>query len=707
MMVLSCGIKPKQLILLFFPILTVIWGLILNHISGPHFLSRTDPEYVYLLNGMNVALMEFDRIGHVDHPGTPFQLISGIFIRIIFWISGEGSLFEDVVSQPEKYLFWSSFFLNTITAYLIYWVSSLVYKNKGGIFSALLIPSSLFLFTVIIDLPNRYIPDRLLLIVILLFAGLYIKYRFTVIHTRKFAIWAGIIMALGITTKINFIPFIILPFFLITPRKGKLQYSISLIVATALFILPINHKLDTFWNFAVNLTTHGGLYGSGGKQVFNPATLWDNLVYIVFDNPFFVVLFFVAILFLILQLVRKDFPKTNKSDIYFLLGFLVVAIMSIVMVTKHYKNYYMIPILSVSGLVAYVLWNLVKGSKFSNLFRYLLIFVEVLVFAHAMTIIIPGYGQRIWQKQKDLRAGYFIQKHVTSEDYLLIEPTWMAGPMIENGLVYGFSYLNHRFLFYNAYEAVFPNNVLTYEGISQPYKYMRLLEAGDEWILKSGKNVFLLSSPGRNGEFLISDLYEKSNALGIKLKTETVYTDELKGYHILKISNQDGWKVKQEFQCAFEQARDDYLLTDDGLKRLEGPFFQTDEAAASGEHSIWLDSQFDKSPAYVLSSVKQGDFIQASIKRYRGKEIPKGKLVIQYTDAETGDDVFKDVNTNYLIHSDWELVRIDFKVDHKPKENRIRCFYKHVGNQQLFDDFEIKHCSKLGDEESANSFSTN
>ena len=69
-------------ILLFIPVLSVIWSLVLNHLSGPHYLSRTDPEYVYLLNGMNVSLLEFDRIGHVDHPGTPFQLITGLFMTL-------------------------------------------------------------------------------------------------------------------------------------------------------------------------------------------------------------------------------------------------------------------------------------------------------------------------------------------------------------------------------------------------------------------------------------------------------------------------------------------------------------------------------------------------------------------------------------------------------------------------------------------------
>ena len=57
----------------------------------PFYASRIDPEYVYLINGLNCGIFKFPRIGHMDHPGTPFQFFTGICIRFIHLFFGKGS----------------------------------------------------------------------------------------------------------------------------------------------------------------------------------------------------------------------------------------------------------------------------------------------------------------------------------------------------------------------------------------------------------------------------------------------------------------------------------------------------------------------------------------------------------------------------------------------------------------------------------------
>lgn len=99
----------NKALIYFIPVISILWSLYLIHLAGPFYLNRIDPEFPYLVNGLNCARLDFSRIGHIDHPGTPFQLLTGIFIRITYWIAGQGTVVEDVITRPEFYLSWPSY----------------------------------------------------------------------------------------------------------------------------------------------------------------------------------------------------------------------------------------------------------------------------------------------------------------------------------------------------------------------------------------------------------------------------------------------------------------------------------------------------------------------------------------------------------------------------------------------------------------------
>ena len=89
--------------------------------NGPFYLTRIDPDYVYLLNGLNSGIFRFDRIGHVDHPGTPFQIFLGASIDLIHMFSGRGNVVEDVLTRPEFYMRNSSHILAIVFAFFLLW----------------------------------------------------------------------------------------------------------------------------------------------------------------------------------------------------------------------------------------------------------------------------------------------------------------------------------------------------------------------------------------------------------------------------------------------------------------------------------------------------------------------------------------------------------------------------------------------------------
>ncbi len=208
------GMSRNKKLIFIIPSLFVVWSLYLFHLYGPFYLSRIDPEYVYLLNGLNCSILDFVRIGHVDHPGTPFQLITGLFIRIVYWAAGHGTVVDDVISRPEFYLGWSSFLLTMLTAGVTLWIGKVVIRNGGNFIDVLILQSSVFLNVILIDLPARYIPDRILLVYTLILVGLCVKYFYEEKYTsRKFAVHSGILMGIGFITKFNFLPILDYSFF--------------------------------------------------------------------------------------------------------------------------------------------------------------------------------------------------------------------------------------------------------------------------------------------------------------------------------------------------------------------------------------------------------------------------------------------------------------------------------------------------------------
>ncbi len=678
------------------PVLWVAWNLVLNHLSGPHYLSRSDPEYVYLLNGLNAAMVQFDRIGHVDHPGTPFQLITGVFIALIHAASGSGTMAEDVITSPEKYLFLSSFFLSLITAGLFYRISRQEFRRSSSLTGALLIPASILLYSVVIDLPSRYIPDRLLMIILLGFAALGINYLHHGYSRKKFILFSALLMAMGVVTKINFLPFLVLPLFFLEGWKGRISYTAYLGLFTILFFLPVHKKFMDFWQFAMQVSTHDGLYGGGSDKMLDPVAFIRNLGLIVKDNPAFGAIFLLAAGTLALLLSRSSWRREFGAENRLLAGFVAVSVMMSVIVAKHYKNYYMIPALIYSGFALYVLRGIAVRAGLTRYFTILVLAGGLFVLVLNGLYLVPGYGHRIERNTREMLAGQAMGQLIGTGDYLLVEPTWMAGPTPVNGLVYGISYIAHRHYFFDDYEKVYPD-VITYEGTDRPLRFFRLLEASNESILKSGKDIYLLSSPGRNAPDIARYLDSCAAGYGVMLRADTVFSDPMIDYSLLRINNLNGWTTTTEVRYGYETVIEGALLDDRGMNPLRGPTEQVSGSAGKGSHSLALGGQARSTPAFVLPGIRQGDLIEWTIKRNRGAEADDGELTASYTGNDGEKRIMTARERLSSIHPRWELVRLTMTVDEQPADSTVTGQYIfHGEGRQVVDDFSVRHMTVKG-----------
>jgi hypothetical protein len=676
-----------------FPFSVIIWSAYLLQINGPFYLTRIDPDYVYLLNGLNVARFDFSKIGHIDHPGTPFQVLTGIFIRLIHWVAGRGPIVDDVATRPEFYLFILSTLLSILTAIIILWLGKVVLSTGKDILGALIMQSSLFVNIILIELPGRYIPDRMLSLVALVFLGFCVKYLYAENYTsKKFAIHSGIILGIGFVTKFNFLPLLVIPLFLLLKMKDRFLYIISLTLSSIISFLPIYDKFTDFRRFIFSIVNHDGLYGSGSQKIIDTKSFLYNTILIFKENYIFSILLLVSILLVIVLWFKHR--KTFKKELLYFISLYVVVLLGTILTAKHYKHYYFIPVLSLTGFTVYVLLKI--GRKLFNprliniIFSFLLVFMVCL----PMLVNFKTFADRPQENYNTKLTAEFINENVNPNEYILIEPTWMSGLTVSNGLIYGLSYIRDRNYYYNEFERNYAN-VITWNGFKKPLESLKMIDMNNETIFKSGRNIVTFSTPGRYSDEILSYIDSCSNIYGIPYLRDTIYENLANNNYVIRLQNVSGWYEKTVIKCGFEKITGNILLSDDEKFALNGQFNVTEKFASNGANSLTLNSILSKSPDIRIQNVQAGDYIEVSVKRKRGKQEKKGNLnlCIKYPDGQ----IVKLAEGKFIsvIHYQWELLRLETTIKKIPENGELVCFYNFYGpNIEYIDDFTVKHFSK-------------
>ena len=680
------------------PGIVIIWSLFILKLYGPFYLTRIDPDYIYLLNGLNCAQLDFIRIGHVDHPGTPFQILTGLLIRITYWIAGQGPIVDDVISRPEFYLSFLSFFLTLITAGIILWLGKIIMKQEHNVIGILIIQSSLFVNLFLIDIPTRYIPDRMLVLMALLFCGICIKYLYKRDYSgKKFAIQTGVIMGIGFITKFNFLPLLIFPIFLVEKMKERIIYILTLILTSIIAFLPVYDKFSYFKGFITSIIKHDGLYGGGSQQVFNAELFWYNIVQIFRQNLSFTIVFLISLTTIIILSVKPAIRKDLRKEFYFFIALIFVTMIGILITAKHFKDYYIIPVISLTAFITFVLMRvalkIVVKRYINGVFLLLLL---VLIYFPAAYLYRP-YLDRQRNNFNNLLTAEYIAKHVSQNDYFLIEPTWLSGGMIENGMAYGLSYIAYRNYYYNEFERYYPN-ALTWNGKDDPLQYLKMIEANNEAIFKSGKSIFIYSTPGRNADLLCNYIDSCSLNFGILFQRDTVYKNRVDNNFIIRLKNKSGWNEKLIGRFGFEKFNGNTLFSDDGKYALSGQFNLSDICASNGYHSLILSENHPKSPELQVQKISQGDYFEVTVKRKRNDNDDKGNLLLCSTKSDGKFYKIAEGQFVSVIHSDWELLRLSADIHEIPENGTLTCFYEYKGDAiEFIDDFTLKYFSNKPD----------
>mgnify|MGYP001256114461 CR=1 FL=1 len=383
---LSKHIYLSQLVLAIIPVLYFLASLIALSNYGCFYQRITDPEYFHLLNGINLALFNL-ATPYIDHPGTVLQVI----VAISSWpvsIGIQGFIADNVVDNPELFLKAAIVLMNIIVTYVLFVVGRMVFSSTKNIWDSLIIQLMPFGNIYALNVFGRLTPESFMIVPILLLSVILIVYLNTNSQktlTKKQIIYLAMIGGLGMAIKFSYLPFLVIPIFVINSFKRIIKYSLLSISFTLLFAFPILFNLSKSISWFGNMFVKSGHWGDG-KSIFiewaeipHRLQLLLNLNYLL---PILLVLLIViaSYVYFVSRRKRQELRKLNLITVGIISGILL----SVFLITKHFAYRYYFPTLLFQVVLIYLIieyasrlfWNKTSRKYISSIgFGILLLFI--------------------------------------------------------------------------------------------------------------------------------------------------------------------------------------------------------------------------------------------------------------------------------------------------------------------------------------------
>ncbi len=372
-------IVPLLLMALERSVISVIFPLY----SGSSF--DADPSYVYLFNGL--VLLNGSPPFHIDHPGTPVQMMIAAILFIkwtimrVFGLTADG-LTLSVVSTPEPYLLAISYSFLILNAAALTYLGARVQKVTGNFSITLIAQISPIFFSLTTGRLVFPAPESVLIGTSAVLLGQLAPLMFKSCRSSRDPVQAsplltGIICGFGVASKVTFLPLLGLILLFQTGRE-RLRALAFTLVAFLILILPIVPQLRKILDWIRSLATHTGSYGTGNTiRFYEIDAFLVKFRQLADDFGLLYVMFAVLLGFLTIVIVRaaigpRDVMPGNRttsdsvptrwrvmaSRVYqepVAIAFCVVIAGQTLLVLKHFGFHYMIPALPIALMSCAVL----------------------------------------------------------------------------------------------------------------------------------------------------------------------------------------------------------------------------------------------------------------------------------------------------------------------------------------------------------------
>jgi hypothetical protein len=233
-----------------------------------------DPSYAYLYNG--VVITQGGIPGHTDHPGTSLQWISGFASQIFHVFRNNGtSLAQDVVANSEIYIQVSGLLLAAIFCLSIGVFGFRILKQLGAIESIIAVivfwaGFELWYPQIHILSPESLVISTSILVVALLLPKLFQPHDQT---KRSTLIVIGVLLSIGITSKVIAVPIVLMIPFLFKPRQVAMV-TIALISTTTVILIPVYSRAGLMLGYFFGIATKPSRWG---QETAEQLSVWRNI----------------------------------------------------------------------------------------------------------------------------------------------------------------------------------------------------------------------------------------------------------------------------------------------------------------------------------------------------------------------------------------------------------------------------------------------
>jgi hypothetical protein len=363
--------RKKQLwIFLFLPLAFFAVSLIARWKNGPYWLGmNSDPDYAYLLNSLNINQLKTP--GHTDHPGTTIQVLGSIVIQITYliqsWVNFDKlNIVEAVLKNPEFYLLTINTILLILITTILFFLGLIAFSFSQNIAFSLLLQLAPFLWTPLIQ-STRVNPEPLLFLLTQFFVILLLFYLYSDVEkSPKFPLITGIVIGLGLATKVTFLP-LGLVILLLPGWRQKGILLITSIITLFLATLPILSEYPRVVIWLTSIATHTSRYGRGDPGLVDlstlPTTFWDlfgqDKIFFYLIGLSTLIFFITTFWFIWYRLKKANLQNSlnpsifNKS--YWLFScILLIILVQLLLTLKHPAIHYLLPSMGLCSLLILV-----------------------------------------------------------------------------------------------------------------------------------------------------------------------------------------------------------------------------------------------------------------------------------------------------------------------------------------------------------------
>ncbi|MFH0866701.1 MAG: hypothetical protein V1904_10930 [Bacteroidota bacterium] len=678
-------------VLIVLPVLYFATGFFFQLERGFYFINSVDPEYCYLFNSLNISQFTL-KVWHVDHPGTPIQLLGALVIRVVHLFCGKEPLLQDVMHNSAFYARAITVTIFSLSSIALLTLGRVAFRLYENIFTALFFQLTPFASYLVLTLILRINPEHVAVFSVILLSILVLKYLNRPKPSGKWIDWylIGFAFVAGFTVavKVTFLPLVFVPFFLFKGFIMKAFYIIFSGISFILFILPVlYYRHEYFFGWIKSLFVHSGVYGAGKANIIDK-NAYVNALHTTFSFNFLFSFVFILVVIACLGYLLPFVKKRFRNDGYYklLIGIVLAMIMQILLIAKQFSYHYLTPALLLITLGFFTVSEIFL--KKTNILVRNLIFVVLAVYILYIDYaqVLQYHESNSGQKKEYNKTYNFIQQNKTDEA-LIIVPSYYGCPYQEYALYFGLDWcgnlMEQRYVdvlntiypntyFYNGWDELFHN------WKNDPISYIDLLKKHGSIRLFSGD-----STIEKNIMTYVTHNIRRANDTEIK----SVFSNETTGENIYEINyiHPDTADTLLTLCSADSLCSNAEKFIGTRNQLFNNGNSQSSDFARSGKFSSKVTSDNPYGMTYIIGQVRTKEHYRINVWRHIGNN--DASLVVE---GRVSDDLFLTEKKSDYSHNDWEELTIDFIVPETMNNKELRIHpHNDSSSPAYFDDMEV------------------